>query len=289
MSVIRESGDLLHVQATYPLVTEVAPYVAQIRNVPSVVTCHFDVVGRDSREASIASAYYLLAGLHGYASYDRVIYTTKGYALASRSAPVVDDSRVRIIPLGVDTSVFHVQDDIAKDHSILFVGRLAWFKGVDVLLDAFAAVDGAPDWTLRIVGRGPMTSRVAAEISKRNLRAEILADVTDDELSRLYNAASITLLPSVARQESFGLTLLESMACGTPVAASDWPGVRDIAALGGSLVTPRDSSTLASTIRAAISREPEAAERHQLSAKIAQSFAWPLIARRTAEVYQELL
>ena len=286
---VGEAFDLVHVQATYPFLTDLAPLLARLRGVPAVATCHFDVVGRARPEAGLSRLYYRLLGAPGYRAYDRVIYSTRAYADASRSAPWVSPERTRIIPMGVDPSQFRPLPDAVRARHALFVGRLAWFKGVRVLLDAFEGRLRREGWRLTIVGDGPERSAVESRIARSDGRARLLTDVSDDELVRLYNEATVTVLPSIAPQESFGMTLLESLACGTPVVASRWPGVSEVAGIRGVTVEPGDGRALADAIAEVGAWELSAADRRALAERVASEYSWDVIASKTVAVYRELL
>jgi glycosyltransferase involved in cell wall biosynthesis len=132
---------------------------------------------------------------------------------------------------------------------VLFVGRLIYYKGADVLVRAMADVDA----DLVIIGRGPLESMLR-EISVANGTAERISWIEpqdDDELSAYYHAADVFCLPSVANSEAFGLVQIEAHAAGTPAVSTNLPtsvpyanldgvtgltvAVGDVAALAGAL------------------------------------------------------
>jgi rhamnosyl/mannosyltransferase len=102
---------------------------------------------------------------------------------------------------------------------VLFVGRLIYYKGADVLMRAMADVDA----DLVVIGRGPLEAElreiaVAGGIEKR---VTWLGPQSDEELAAWYHAADVFALPSVARSEAFGLVQIEAHAAGTPVVSTD--------------------------------------------------------------------
>lgn len=143
---------------------------------------------------------------------------------------------------------------VAGRKIVLFVGALDrphYFKGVDRLLEATRLMD-RDDLFLIVAGSGEMREeyRRKAEALGLSDRVAFPGYVPDEQLADYYRLADVTVLPSVTSGEAFGLVLLESLACATPVIASNLPGVRTVVADGvdGYLVTPGDVGDLASKL-----------------------------------------
>jgi glycosyltransferase involved in cell wall biosynthesis len=104
---------------------------------------------------------------------------------------------------------------------VLFVGRMVPYKGLDVLLEALRGLRA----TAVLVGDGP--ARPALERRARDIgvaeRVVFAKDVDEDELMALYRACDVFVLPSISRQEAFGVVQLEAMACGKPVVSTALP------------------------------------------------------------------
>ncbi len=139
--------------------------------------------------------------------------------------------------------------------TILFVGRHEPRKGLEVLLEAHSLLESKhhlSDVRLWIVGAGPQT----AELKDRHRNANIqwLGRVSDGEIASRWKAASVYCAPSLGG-ESFGVVLLESMAAGTPVVASDIPGYRNVITpeLDGVIVEPENPAELASALKRVLS------------------------------------
>ncbi|MDP3771585.1 MAG: glycosyltransferase family 4 protein, partial [bacterium] len=197
---------------------------------------------------------------------DRVVVSSRDYGDHSALAPFAAKlgDRLTEIPFGVDTIRFfpsHREGELEgvgnneamkqwnNALSVLFVGgldRAHAFKGVPVLLDAIARI---PSVTLRIVGDGDLRSSYEQQARALGIadRVAFLGAVSDEQLPAVYQLADVLVLPSTARSEAFGIVLLEAMASGIPVIASDFPGVRTVIAEGetGFLVPPDDVVTLA--------------------------------------------
>ena len=131
----------------------------------------------------------------------------------------------------------------AKVPTALFVGRHEPRKGLAVLLEAFALVPG--EVALWVAGEGPLTAGLRRRW--RDERVEWLGRVDDDELAARLAGASVLVAPSL-RGESFGLVLLEAMAAGTAVLASDLPGYRAAAGEAARFFPPGDAGALASLL-----------------------------------------
>lgn len=156
------------------------------------------------------------------------------------------------VPFGVDTERFSPlpRSDVP---TALFVGGLDsqhYFKGVDILIEAFASiVSKIPAARLTIVGKGNLEDYYLQRIRTAGLegKARILNSISDEELVQLYRQAWVAVLPSINKGEAFGMVLQEAMASGTPVIASNLPGVRSVFRNGehGCLVKPGDCDDLA--------------------------------------------
>ena len=132
--------------------------------------------------------------------------------------------------------------------TVLFVGRMTYYKGVEYLLDAMCGVDA----TLLVVGDGEQRPALEQRARERELEnVEFLGRVSDATLKRCYAAADVFALPSVAPSEAFGVVQLEAMASGTPVVNTALPtGVPWVSKDGetGLTVPPKDPDALADAI-----------------------------------------
>ncbi len=129
---------------------------------------------------------------------------------------------------------------------VSFAGKLAHFKGVDVLLEAVKRYETAdPASVTLIIGDGDERSTLRRQAESLSLKTvRFLGSVSQQELCRLYSIADVNIVPS--RREPFGLVAIEAMACGTPVIASDQGGLPDFVNDSvGALVRPEDPEDLA--------------------------------------------
>lgn len=130
--------------------------------------------------------------------------------------------------------VHYINDRFIKRNrlNLLFVGgldRAHYFKGVAVLLKALLILEPR-NWRLKIVGDGDLRASYEELTKKYGLEklVEFSGSLKGSELIRAYQNADLFILPSINRNEAFGLVLIEALACGVPVIASDLPGVRRV-------------------------------------------------------------
>ena len=219
-----------------------------------------------------------------------------------------EPERLRIVPPGVDHSIFRPADrDEARARLhlsglrlALFVGRLQSHKGPDVAIRTLAeAVARRPaiaeDLVLAIVG-GPSGERAGAEVARLwelatalgvSDRVMLFPPQPHAKLADFYSAADVVLVPS--RSESFGLVALEAQACGTPVVASAVGGLRTIVDGGGILVEGHDPADHADAVLAILGDPSLAADLGDAGARRSMGFSWDATTTRVTEVYRDLV
>ena len=201
------------------------------------------------------------------------------------------------ISFGVDLKRFYPAP--GKKHEgkiILFVGGLDKahnFKGLDMLLASTAKLK-IKDWRLWIIGDGDLRFRYEEQARELtiNKQVEFLGQITDRELPNYYRKADLFVLPSVNRHEAFGLVLLEAMASGLPVIASDLPGVRRVFEnnIQGLLARPGDVRDLAKKIEEVLSSENMAENMGQAGRKLVkEKYNWITAGEKLENIYENLL
>lgn len=282
---IPRNSDVVQVAATYPFTTASCLRRAKELGIPAVLDFHFEpsppgLVGRLAAEA------YRRIGPPAYRAADAVLVRSEAYARSAPALAHVPPSRLRVVPNGIDPQRFTPEGPRPRrlGDYLLFVGRLVPYKGLGVLLDALAGPGGVP---LVVAGDGPLRGRLEAKARALGVDARFLGRVPDDLLPQLYRGARLTVLPSVNGQEAFGMALLESMACGTPVVASGLPGVKDVARLGGITAPAADVDAWAQALRWADGADWGRGQ--ALAQKIHDHYSWQAVARRFERVYEEAL
>jgi phosphatidyl-myo-inositol alpha-mannosyltransferase len=173
------------------------------------------------------------------------------------------------------------------ERAILFVGRHEPRKGLAVLVEAMGHLPA--DTRLWVAGAGPDTDALRAA-AVDDPRIEWLGPIDDPEKAARLRAADVLCAPSL-RGESFGVVLLEAMAAGTPVVASDLPGYRNVARGGADavLVEPGDAGALAAGLRRVLDDPDTAARLVESGRRRAESFSMDRLALAYVELYENVV
>jgi glycosyltransferase involved in cell wall biosynthesis len=165
------------------------------------------------------------------------------------------------IPFSVDTNKFKPIKYEKKENNILFVGGLDkahYFKGVNILIKAFASIN-PPDYKLLIIGQGELKKEYQKLAEESNISEKVifLGKLKLKELIENYQKAKTLVLASINNNEAFGIVLIEAMACGTPVIASNLPGVRSVFEnnKSGLLIKTKDIDSLKEKLKIIINEE----------------------------------
>jgi phosphatidylinositol alpha-mannosyltransferase len=198
----------------------------------------------------------------------------------------------KVIPNGVDLDRFHRAVPVARwqdgTANILFVGRFEPRKGVLDLLKAYRTLrKNGYDCRLLLVGGGPQEREARRYVATRRLTGvEFLGRVSDDEKCQLFRTADVFVSPATGR-ESFGIVLLEAMAAGAPVVASDIHGYKGVVRRGREalLVEPREPKELARAIGRLVNDRELAARMSTAGRRRAEEFSWPRVTAKVDDYY----
>ena len=203
-----------------------------------------------------------------------------------------------IIPNGVDLDHFSpnvspIDEFCDGKVNILFVGRLEKRKGVSYLLEAYKRVkQEIPNSRLIIVGPGTRLRGKYEKKVKRNSLNDVvfIGFVSYDELPRYYKTADIFCAPAIG-WESFGIILLEAMAMGKPIVASNIEGYAGLVTHGveGLLVPPKDVGMLAQALTTLMANQSLRQEMGARGRVKAADYSWEHIARRVLDYYVRVL
>ena len=259
-----------------------------------VVTYHSDIV----RQSTILPLYrpFLWRLLE---KADAILPTSPAYIESSEYLRPFRE-KCEVVPLGVDLSRFERREAIEaraaewreewKGPLVLFVGRLRYYKGLDVLMRAARQVDAR----IAIVGDGPYENILRSIHRELDLgdRVVFLGAQSEFDLLALYRAARVCVLPSTARSEALGLAMIEAMASGAPVISTElgtgtsWVNQHDVT---GRVVPPGDPSALADAINVILADDVLAARYGAAArARAEAEFSHHVMARRVLRVYERV-
>ena len=249
-----------------------------------VVTHHlFGVTAFREESLPIAAATWLAErplGL-GYRNteFEAVSVSTRD-DLVSRGIPA---ERISVIYNGVDIASLTPDPNSRSDVPLFsYLGRLKRYKRVDVVIRAFALLD-ARDARLEIAGKGDDRDRLEALVAKLNIddRVRFLGYITEQEKRDLLRRSWATVLASP--KEGWGISNLESAACGTPVIAADSPGIRESVIDGdtGFLVPGSDIAAYAAAMRGLLDSPQLVSTLGSNARRFAETFTWERAATET--------
>lgn len=229
---------------------------------------------------------------------ERVIADSRSGAADVAAVFGVAPERIVVVPLGVGPEFFPepppVQEAVrarlapGREGLILFCGTLEPRKDVPTLVRAFARVPGGRH-RYRLVlagGDGRASAEIATLVSRLGLGDAVAFEGYMDvaQLRGLYSAATLFVLPSL--YEGFGLPVLEAMACGTPVIATDSSSLPEVVGDAGLLVPPGDPEALAGAMARVLDDADLAADLRQRGLRRAKGFTWEATAAKTLAVYR---
>lgn len=215
--------------------------------------------------------------------------TSRSDVLVQLRIPESRRGNVIAVPNGVSSALRPAPREPAPHRTILYTGRFDPYKNLAGLIRAFAELRprAKTDVRLRIVGppdpRYPEPRRLAAELGV-NPWIDWSGYLADDALARAYQQADVFVLPS--RYEGFGLTVLEAMACGTPVVCSNRSSLPEVAGDAARLVDPDDTAAIAGAIETVLNDPATAAGMRERGLAQAARFTWDQTAERTLQAYR---
>ena len=240
---------------------------------------------------------------------DHVFVTSKDYGESSKVGVYMKmekyENKFSVLPNGVDVNRFSpavkLPSLIKRFNAegkmvILFVGGLDsahYFKGLNYLLNAMCELNKTYDLRLVVVGDGDLRSVYEEMSISFGLENKVFFTgyATDEELVQYYQVADVCVLPSIDRSEAFGVVLIEAMACGKPVIASDLPGVREVVRnnLCGRLTRPKDVESIIRKIKFFINNQSELTAYGLAGREVAvANYSWQSIGERALKKYHEL-
>jgi len=221
---LSRSADLVHVHMPDPMAA--LALLAARPKAKVVVHWHSDVIRQ-----RLALQLYRPLQRWLLRRADAIIATSGSYA---ESSPWLQQWRHKtaIIPIGISrdrladerTAACKIRERFNGRHIVFSLGRMTYYKGFDVLIDAAEAL--SDDCVLVIGGDGELLGRYRQQVAQRGLSHKVafVGHVPEEELGAYFSAATVFCLASTQRAEAYGVVMLEAMAMGKPVIATEIPG-----------------------------------------------------------------
>lgn len=242
------------------------------------------------REASLPVALYVMA----LESLIPAVYRGARFVVISEStrddliARGIDARAITVVHCGLDHHAYRIDADVAKRErpTVLFVGRLRRYKGVDWVMRALPEViRRVPGARLEVVGDGPFEASLRRAAQRLGVAdaVDFLGFLPRAEKVRRVQQAWVVVQPSP--KEGWGLTVVEAGACGTAVVAADSPGLRDSVRRDetGLLVPYGDDARLGEALARVLS-DRALRERLANAGRVwADRFSWPACGRRSLD------
>lgn len=253
-SILEFKPDIIHAQSTYVVFNRVLSKLQEsgsLGEIPMIVTIH----GRP-KPLILPNG----AQTTDFDTFTEVCPFDLIIAVSSNVADVLDEYLSRkgldipVLPLyaGVDLSVFYPMPEVEKKWDIAFLGRLEKMKSVDLFPEMLVRLkQDFPNLKMLMTGEGSLKSSVLKGFDRMGVSqmVQYLGVVETERVPELINQSRIFIYPS--REEPFGLSIIEAMACGVPVVTTNVFGPSEIITNGqdGLVVNPNDVGALADAIR----------------------------------------
>lgn len=300
--------DIIHLHLPFIAGGELTSLATALHRLPLVVTYHSDLV-RDGTWRDHVFRLAMWSSRHAVLMRaDAVLFVSEGHAETCEQHRVYETRRkvCHILPNGVDTTLFRLGSDgtdtrrrlglIPDRPAVGFVGgldRAHHYKGLGVLMAALSDTE-LGHVQLLIVGDGELREHYQRQAIELGLggRTVFCGAIGHQDLPPLYRACDVLAVPSLVA-ESFGLVIAESFACGTPVVASDGPGVRSLVDhdINGWLTPSGDALSLRHGLTRLLAMSPDARSAMGGAGrrKVEELYAWTHAGQRLESLYADLV
>jgi glycosyltransferase involved in cell wall biosynthesis len=284
-----QNADLLHFPAdTGALTRGRVPIVATVHGVPQ----HVPGIRRALWERTWRTRVACLTR-----AADAVVTVSANSAREIERAFGVPERRLHVVPHGVDTDRFHPDGSAdapllaqlrLPERFILYLGNLDPRKNIPALVEAVGRPEIAGLDVPLVVAGGPfLGSEPIERLLAASPHVRYLGQIPAAMVGPLLRAAAVFVLPS--SHEGFGLPVVEAMACGTPVIASDRGALPEVAGNAAHLLSDLGAASIAVALREVLTDGTAAEELRARGLANAQRFTWSESARRHLEIFTGLL
>jgi len=292
--LFREDYDLIHLHLPDPFNSFFAFFASILKGKPLIVTYHADIIKDKFYHKLFKFLYNFFQDFLLLRHAKVIIATSPNYAQSSETLRKFKE-KIKIVPNFVDTKKFNPNvngKEIKKRYSlknkkvILFLGRLIPYKGVEFLIKAFPKVkEKIKNSILVIAGDGPLKENLKALCGKR--KDILFIKPKNEEIPKLFAVSDVFVLPSITRQEAFGIVLLEAMSSGVPCISTKISGMPFVIDDAGILVNPKNSKELSKAIIKILSNENLAKEFSKKARKrVEENFTIERVVEKLMKIYK---
>ncbi len=294
LALMKEDFDILHTHIPTPWSADWSAMTARFKDRPLVLTYHSDIMGK-GMATHIAKAYNMTALKLLLESADRIIVARHGYLSSYLQGY---RKKIVVMPIGVDADAFKPCNDeeIGDIFFLSVLDEFHDFKGLDVLLRAVKIVKNKmPQVKLIVGGSGTLVDRYRKLAISLGIAGNVdfVGQIPAERLVDYYNGCRLFVLPSTdPSRETFGIVLIEALACGRPVVATDIAGAADDVqeTCAGIIVKPRDEVGLAKAILHILKDEALAKRMGSFGRRlIEEKYSWRSVAWQIEKIYEELI
>ncbi len=283
--------DIIHVHG-YQTFQPYQAVKAASGKIPIVFTPHYHPFGKKPR--FLRRSFDMTFGKSSISNADKIILVSpmeKGYL----SKFTIPEHKITIIPNPVDDVFlgYRKTKKLSEKRNILFVGRLDQNKGLDILIKAYAVVSGDINGvSLTIAGKDmvkitPVLQELVRKLNLNNI--QFTGEISQKDLLKLYSKSDVFVMPS--SYEAFGITIVEAMAQGIPVIATDVGGIPFVLDYGraGIIVPYGNENILAEKIKLLLTNKKLRKSFQQRAFNHVQNFRIDKLTKELEKVYEELV
>ncbi len=301
--LLRMKPDIIHAHTYGFAHTDLASFIGKMKNIPVVVTTHYDRSKADEvSKLLLRELYDNIIGRMTLSIANKILAVTNYEKNFLVSKFYLNDEKISVVPNGVEVDKFRNLPDpqaiisrygLQKSRVALFVGRIERKKGIQYLLRAAPKiVSEFPDFKILLVGPDWGYRNELKKIAKRiNIENIVIfaGPLKELDLLKAYNLSEFTILPSLG--EATGLTILESMAAGRPIVASRLPTIAEfvIHEKDGMLFEPGNPEKLANSIISLMSNQKLREKLIQNGKIISEQRDWSKIVKMITDIYKTVI
>lgn len=280
---------IMHVHVAQAFVPEIVYKIWKKRKMPYIAQIHCDAEP-SSRIGKIILNPYKNFFLKRFLKNAKIILVlTEDYKVLIHKKYKINKNKIKVIPNGIGEEFFTKKYSKNKIPHLLFVGRFTIEKNVPILIGAIDLLKNY-NFKLYLIGNGELKEELKNLVKHLKLESKVIftGELFGKRLYNQYLNSDILILPS--KKESFGIVLLEAMTTGTPIIASDIPGIRSVVKnnYNGLLVKPTPKN-IAEAIEKLIKNPKLRRRLAKNGLKEVKKYSWNKIVKQTEQVYREVL